>query len=206
MLEQGINCLTSLWWNCYNKWTVPSRYLRDKVNQVTEHTRLGMVIDIPLDPELSLHYMILFDDGTSSSVPVVSMLELIPKPIVNPTDTSHLLLPFLQIESKITLEQDGHSHEGFLTQSSDGVYCFSYKSHINKKHKDWGILLPNLTTTWHNLCIKCILLPGHSSLTFQHSPGTSSLVNHVSALNLTCNCPNSLLSALNQHIRIGTHG
>jgi hypothetical protein len=58
-----------------------------EVNKVTGHTRLATVMDIPLDPELSPHYMILFDDGTSLSVPVASMPDLIPKPIVNPTDT-----------------------------------------------------------------------------------------------------------------------
>ncbi len=153
-------------------------------------------MDIPLDPESSPH-MILFDDGTALSVPVASLPELIPKPIVNSTDTLHLLPPFLQIGSKITLKRDGPYHKGLCAQSPDWVYCFSYKSHINKKHKDWGIPLLNLTTTWHDLCIKGILLPGHSSLTFQCLPGTSTLANHVSAVNLTRDCPCSLLPAVN---------
>jgi hypothetical protein len=86
-----------------------------EVNKVMGHTRSGTGMGIPLDPELLPHYMILFDDETSLSVRAVSMPDLIPKPILDPTDTLHLLPPFLQIGSKITLEQDGHYHKGFLT-------------------------------------------------------------------------------------------
>ena len=31
---------------------------------------------------------------------------------------------------------DGQLHKGFLGQSPSGKFCFSFKSHINKKSKD----------------------------------------------------------------------
>jgi hypothetical protein len=46
-------------------------------------TRSGMVMDIPFDPNSSLHYLILYDDGTSSSILAASMPALIPKPVVD---------------------------------------------------------------------------------------------------------------------------
>jgi hypothetical protein len=73
------------------------------------------------------------------------MDSLIPKPNVDMSERSHLLPPFLRLNSKITFEHEGQYHKGFLTQASNGDYCFSYKSHINKKHPNWSISLPNLT-------------------------------------------------------------
>jgi hypothetical protein len=104
-------------------------------------------MDIPFYPELSPQNLILFDDGTSLSIPAAAIPDLIPKPIVNATNTVHLLPTFLLVGYKITLKQDGQYHKGFLSQSSNGVYRFSYKSHDNKKHKDWDVALPTLTTT-----------------------------------------------------------
>ena len=69
---------------------------------------------------------------------------LIPKPEVDTSDASHLLPPFLHTNTKIKYEHDGQYHMGFLTQMSDGGYCFSYKLHTNKKHPDWSLPLPCL--------------------------------------------------------------
>jgi hypothetical protein len=125
-------------------------------------THSGTVMDIPFDPNLSLRYLVLFDDGISSSIPTASMPALILKPIMDILDTSHLLPPFLQVGSKITFKKDGQYHKGYLSHLPDGTYLFSYKSHVNKKLKDWGVSLPNLTTTWQDLCTEGLLLPGHS--------------------------------------------
>jgi hypothetical protein len=45
------------------------------------------------------------------------------------------LPPFLQLNSKITYEHDRQYHKGYLGQH-DGVYCFLFKSHVNKRKED----------------------------------------------------------------------
>ncbi len=60
-------------------------------------------------------------------------------------DTSHLFPSFLQVSLKITFEKDAEYHKGYLTHLPNSTYWFSYKSHVNKKHVDWGVPLPNLT-------------------------------------------------------------
>jgi hypothetical protein len=95
-------------------------------------------MNIPLDPYASPHYLVQFDDGTSSSIPAAKMPDLIPKPAVDISDNTYLLLPFLKVGSKIIFEKDGQYHKGYLTQIPNGSYWFSYKSHINKKQEDWG--------------------------------------------------------------------
>ncbi len=141
----------------------------------------------------------MWDNGTTRSVLAANMPSLIPKPAVTPSDSTHLLPRFLQLGSKITYEQDGQYHKGFLNQSPDGVYRFSYKSHINKKTKDWGSPLPNLATMWQDLCIEGVLLPGHQALSFQrplppHNNHASASL--VSAVNLECEYPSMLLTGL----------
>jgi hypothetical protein len=153
-------------------------------------------MDIPIDPATSLQYLILFEDGTTSSIPASKMDSLIPKPNVDMSERSHLLPPFLRLNSKITVEHEGQYHKGFLTQAFNGDYCFSYKSHINKKHPDWSISLPNLTSNWHDLCLQGVLVPGHNTTSFIHE----TTANFVSTANLIWECPHSLLYALdNKH-------
>ncbi len=154
-------------------------------------------MDIPFDSTKSLHYLILFDDGTTRSVPAADMESLIQKPSIDTTDSSHFLPPFLQLGSKITLEKDGQYHKGYLGQSSNGVYRFSFKSHINKKNEDWGISLPNVTTTWQDLCLEGILILGHQTSSFQrpHHHNHAS-TRFVSATTLKCKGPCSLLAGL----------
>ena len=124
------------------------------------------------------------------------MDSLIPKPNVDMSERSHLLPPFLCLNLKITFEHEGQYCKGFLTQASNGDYCFSYKSHINKKHPDWSISLPNLTSNWHDLCLQGILVPGHNTTSFVRE----TTANFVSAANLIWECPCSLLYALdNKH-------
>ena len=159
----------------------------------------GTVMDIPFDPNLSPQYLIIFDDGTSRSVSSTDMPNLIPKPtaISSSSDTTHLLPPFLQPGCKITYEHDGQLHKGFLGRSQDGVFRFSFKSHINKKSDDWGVPLPDLPSTWQDLCLGGTLIPGHQSSSFLHATRTTELsASHVSAINLKHDCPRSLLSGL----------
>ena len=155
----------------------------------------GTVMDIPFDPTTSPQYLIIFDDGTSRAVPSDVMPTLIPKPVTVSSDSNHLLPPFLQPGSKITYEYEGQLHKGFLGQSADGVYRFSFKSHINKKFEDWGVPLPDLLSTWQDLCVEGVLIPGHQSSSFI-SPRRSLAASHVSATNLKRECPRSLLTAL----------
>ncbi len=119
---------------------------------------------------------------------------LIPKPNVDVSYTSHLLPPFLRLNFKTTYEHDGQYHKGYLTQSSTGTYCFSYKSHINKKNADWSVPLPNLTSNWHKLCLEGVLIPEHNAMSFV----CESMASFVSAANLTWDCPRSLLSTLTE--------
>jgi hypothetical protein len=110
-------------------------------------------------------HTILFDDGTTFSVPLLEMATIIPSPPdqeVSTAGSNTLLPPFLQLNSKITYEHDGQFHKGFLGLRN-GVYCFVYKSHVNKRKEIWGVNLPNLPQTWVDLCVEGILLPGHVS-------------------------------------------
>ncbi len=80
-----------------------------------------------------------------------------------PCQNKHIAPP-----SAISPDRTQKSHlSGMATTMKDSMYnllmwfIVSAISHINKKHQDWGIPLPNITTTWYGLCIEVILLPGH---------------------------------------------
>jgi hypothetical protein len=156
-------------------------------------------MDTLFDPVSSPQYLIMFDNGITHTIPAADMPSLIPKLAVTLSDSAHLLLPFLQPGSKITYKRDGQYHMGFLSQSPNGAFRFSYKSHINKKTKDWGAPIPNLTSTWQDLCIEGVLIPGHQSSSFQrpqaphNNPASASF---VCAVNLKCECPRLLLTGL----------
>jgi len=84
----------------------------------------------------------------------------------------------------------------------DGVYQFIFKSHANKCKEEWGVNLPNFPTTWVDLCVEGILVPGHVSDSFLRlspSPQQSTfdpVASFVSAVNLHWECPPTLLQAL----------
>ena len=132
------------------------------------------------------------------------MASLIPPPPVALDDSdaaTSLLPPFLRVNSKITFEHEGQYHKGFLGLCN-GVYRFVYKSHVNKRKEDWSIPLPNLPSTWVDLCVEGVLLPVHILHTFLRSsvsPQQSMfdpVASFVSALNLHKECPPTLLKAL----------
>jgi hypothetical protein len=156
-------------------------------------------MNIQLDPASSPQYLIMFNNGTTRAISAADMPSFIPKPVVTLSDSTHLLLPFLQPGSKITYECNCQYHKGFLSRSPDGAFSFSYKSHINKKTKDWGAPLPNLTSTWQDLCIEGILIPGHQSSSFQQPRAphdNPASARFVSAINLKLECPHLLLTGL----------
>jgi hypothetical protein len=132
------------------------------------------------------------------------MPSFISKPQTTDSDSasSHFLPLFLRINSKILFDHEGRYHKGYLIKSLDGVYNFSYKSHVNKKQSDCSVRLPNLPTTWQDLCTEGIIYPGHSlsSLLWDTSSSlgntSSPLANFVSAASLLRECPRSLLTAL----------
>jgi hypothetical protein len=108
----------------------PGTHVKDN-NADTNILRSGTVMDISLDPTISPHYLIQFNNGTTESVPASKMSSFIPKPSTNPSDSSHLLPPFLYLNSKITYKHNGQYHKGYLLKSQDGTYCFSCKSHVH---------------------------------------------------------------------------
>jgi hypothetical protein len=111
---------------------------------------------------------------------------------------------FLQIGSHITYEHKGAYHKGFLARNKCGTYCFSFKTHINKKSEDWGVNISNLPFTWADLFTEGVLLPGHVAHSFirssSHDPphltNFDPAANIGSTVNLHENCPPSLLQAL----------
>jgi hypothetical protein len=94
-----------------------------------------------LEDKTDLSYTILFDYGTTASIPFSQMAILIPPPLVAPTTTDcadSLLPPFLCLDSWITFKHEGQYHKEYLHQLN-GIYPFSYKSHANKRQEDWGV-------------------------------------------------------------------
>jgi hypothetical protein len=82
----------------------------------------------PDSPPSELSYTVLFDNGTTTFIPLQDMASLIPLPPVDPlpigdslSSQDSLLLPFLQLNSKITYEHDGQYHKGYLTKRN-GCY------------------------------------------------------------------------------------
>ncbi len=172
----------------------------------------GTVMDIPFPIEVSdsttdtmdLPYTILFDEGTTASIPLSQMANLSSPPPVQLTvadGSDSLLPPFLRLSSCITFEHEGQYHKGYLSQL-DGVYHFSYKSHVNKCWEDWGVPLPNLASNWVDLCVEGILFPGHVSHLFLWLQSSSTptsfdpVAPFVSTVNLHRDCSPSLLKAL----------
>ncbi len=170
------------------------------------------VMDIPFPIKVSglskfstdLPYTILFDDGTTASILLSQMAGLIPPPPITPSvadGDDSLLPPFLCLNSWITFEHKGQYYKGCLSQLN-GIYQFSYKSHITKRKEDWGVPLLNLPSTCIDMCVEGILVPGHVSHSFLWSPVSFTLTtfdpvaSFVTAINLHRDCPPSLLKVL----------
>jgi hypothetical protein len=124
------------------------------INPISNMLVLGTVMDIPFFVDVSnstdnthdLAYTILFDNGTTTSIPLSHMADLIPPPPITPSAihiSDAILPPFLQLNSRIIYKHKEQYHKGYLGWQ-DRIYRFSFKSHINKHKKEWGIPLPNL--------------------------------------------------------------
>jgi hypothetical protein len=91
----------------------------ERLDPVTKMLLSGTVMDIPFPQTTSsslddLSYTILFDNGTTASIPLQEMSSLIPPPPITSAtgDTAHSLLPpFLQLNSRITYEHEGQYHK-----------------------------------------------------------------------------------------------
>jgi hypothetical protein len=102
-----------------------------RIDPSTNILIVGTVMDIQISHTTTEsltepRYTILFHNGTTSSVPLSEMASIIPSSLVredSPADCNHLLPPFLQLNSKIVYEHDGHSHKGFLG-IRNGVYVY----------------------------------------------------------------------------------
>ncbi len=204
---------------CDNNPTMEEKYLPgtciERIDPATNMLLARTVMNIPFlmtesnsgGPVHNSSYSILLDNGTSALIPLSDMANLIPPPPVvstpHPSSTSldSLLPPFLRLNSRITYKHDNQYHKGFLVQRDD-VYCFVFKSHVNKRKEDWRVDLPNLAHNWVDLCVEGVLIPGHVLHSFLHPPGSPSsstydpVASFVSAVNLQKDCPPSLLTAL----------
>ncbi len=146
-------CLFALGWLFPTQQTLSTRFSSWWFWQIHQHRMVRYSNGHSYGCTLSLHYLIQFDDGNNTkSVPVADMSSMIPKPLTDVSAYTHLIPPFLRLNFKIPFEHNGQYRKDYLTQSPDGVYCFSCKLHVNKKQEDWGVPLPHLPMTWHDLC------------------------------------------------------
>jgi hypothetical protein len=161
---------------------------------------MNILLD-PTVPDADKKYLVQFDDSTVLSVPLTDMPDLVPSrpsPIIDDDVQDTLLPKFLQLRSKITFEKDGEYHKGYLGKKN-GIYRFVFKRHFNSKQEEWGVPLPDLSTTWTQLCVEGILQPGHQASSFLRSAVAKTfdpVANIVSAVNLHRDCPSSLMQAL----------
>ncbi len=198
-----------LYWNdnpCMEELYPPGTHV-EQIDPSTYMLLVGMVMNIPLhsDPNGLAMYLILFNNGTSASIPLADMASLIPSPPVlgdgpstpSSNNNSYLLPLFLQIGSCITYEHDGEYHKGFLVHNTGGTYRFSFKTHFKKKSEDWGVDIPNLPFTWDDLCTEDILLRGHVAYSFIRLSSHNHLAS--SSPPLTFDPMANIVSALNLH-------
>ncbi len=111
----------------------------ERIDPSTRMLLAGTVMDIPFpsdvsDPDATVSYTILFDNGTTASVPLSNMSSLPPAPpvdIATCDSQDSLLPPFLRLNSKITYKHEGQYHKRYLGKW-DGIFRFVFKSHVNK--------------------------------------------------------------------------
>jgi hypothetical protein len=91
----------------------------ERLEPSTNMLLAGTVMDIPFPDDLSLDtapsYTIQFNNGTSMSIPLSEMADIIPKPpvdIATSNSQDSLLPPFLCLNSKITYENNRTYRKG----------------------------------------------------------------------------------------------
>ena len=112
------------------------------------------------------------------------------------------LPPFLQDGSKVSLDKDGVYLKGKIVKQGNGTMCFVHKRHPNARREEFGCDLPTILLDWTEWCVTGYLVPGHKISTFDRSLINSvsdSVASIVSAVNLSSDCPPSLLKALAGH-------
>jgi hypothetical protein len=115
----------------------------EHVDPATNMLHAGTVIDIPFPSsgsgdESTYNVTVLFDNGTTASIPLSELaLLILALPVwVSMLDSQDSLFPpFLQFNAKITYEHEGQFHKGFLGKR-DGIYRFIAKSHASKCKED----------------------------------------------------------------------
>ncbi len=151
----------------------------EQVNPAFNRLLARMFMDIPFpsplsDPALPPSYSILFNKSTSASIPLLEMVDIIPKPpvAVAPTNprpvpsSRHFYSSILKSPMRMTTSITRDTSQKLM-----GSTNFSFKSHINKRKEEWGVPLPNLpSTTWVDLCVQGILIPGHIPHSFSILP------------------------------------
>jgi hypothetical protein len=93
----------------------------ERVDPATNMLLVCTVMDIPIPrsgsgDESNYNYMVLFDNGTTVSIPLSEMASIIPAPPVQVSaldSQDSLLPPFLQLNAKITYKHVGRFHKGF---------------------------------------------------------------------------------------------
>jgi hypothetical protein len=104
----------------------PATCVKD-FNKSTNVKRLGTIMNIPMDATSSPHYLIQFDDGTTKSVKVADMSSLIPKPLANVSDSTHLLPPFLRTPksplSTMASTTKATSHNCLIVPIASAISC-----------------------------------------------------------------------------------
>jgi hypothetical protein len=146
----------------------------ERFDSTTNLLLAGTIMDLPLSVDTlgSPLYQIQFDNGTAASIPSAEMSSLIPPPLIfdhaSPPKSSGpgILPPFLAVGSRIAYKHEGTYHKGYLTKTPAGTYRISFKMHVKKKSKDWGVDLPNLPFTWVDLYTEGVFLPGNIAHSF----------------------------------------
>ena len=165
----------------------------------------GTVTLIPIETDISMRagssYLIDFDDGTREEVMFKHMHKYLPPAAIADPSPSYTtsLPPFLQDGSKVSMEHDGNYLKGYLIKQENGIMRFVHKRHPNSKREMFGKDLPTILSDWSDWCVSGYLIPGHNLYSPGRKPTTEStdvFASLVSAVNLTTDCPPSLLKAL----------
>jgi hypothetical protein len=151
----------------------PPRTRVEQINPSTNKLLAGIVMDIPFPVSPSKadflqSYTILFNNGTTVSVPLNEMADLIPPPPVEVcnSDWHNSLLPmFFRLNLKVTYEHKGQYHKGYLGKC-DGCFCFVFKSHVNKQKEDWSVPLLNFQSHRRTCALKGLYSLGMSHIPF----------------------------------------
>ena len=170
--------------------------------------RKGTVAVIPICHDMFTRagstYLIDFDDGKREEVLFKHMHQYLPKSALSDLSENSQtasLPPFLQSGSKVSFERDGAYLKGTLIKQDNGIMRFVHKRHTNSKREEFGQDLPTIVRDWPEWCVEGKLIPGHTlaSSSNTKTPPKASIdivASIVSAVNLTSECPPSLLKAL----------